>query len=164
MFELGWAKNGTPNTLTSSSATLAVTDLTATKFNTMLTHTIVTGGNVNTQFTLDGDTSTSYADRRSKDGAADNVQTSVAFWYGSYTDTPNDEFVVCYLINISGEEKLKIFNLIHRGTAGAGTAPNRVEGVGKFDTTAGQITRADYDDGSTGTYDIDSNMSFHGTD
>ena len=48
-----------------------------------------------------------------------------------------------FVVNNASNEKLCIYNVIHNGTSGAGTAPNRQEWVGKWANTSDQITEID---------------------
>ena len=163
MVEIAWAKNGTPNTLGSSGADMDITDLTATKFKVVLTHQLTTG---TTDFacnmTFNDDGTTSYADRRSSNGGADATDTSQ-----SSTRHKNgwneDEFVVDYICDISGEETLRISYIMTLTTNGAGTAPARMEVVSKWDDTS-QITRIDINETGSDELDTNSNISVLGTD
>jgi len=161
---MAWQKNGTPDTLSGAGPTIQITDLTALKFNQYLSHWFATGGNINPIFQVDGNSGSNYSDRKSKDGAGDIAQVNQTDLDYAFTLTAADEFAVNYQINIAGEEKLFIYFIVSRGVAGAGTAPNRVEEVGKFTVTAGQTTRIDINDDGAGSFDTDSNLSALGTD
>ena len=52
-------------------------------------------------------------------------------------------FVNYFIINRSASEKLVIGHSAFQGTSGAGTAPQRAEGVGKWANTSSQITEID---------------------
>lgn len=94
------------------------------------------------------DTGATTADRYSVDGAADATETTInngtvldasgAGWSGN-------GFVVGYLSNYATKEKLTQLWQAHSNTAGAGTAPNRLEACGKWanTTNAFDILRAD---------------------
>ena len=160
---MAWAKNGTPDTLSSAGDDLDITDLTANKFQQLLTHTISTGGNIVSRLTFDNITTTSYARRASVNGGADATGTSAA--NNPLTQTHNDDsFNIIYLVDISGEETLALNFDIERNAAGAGNAPDRLEQVFKFDDTT-QFTRVDINnDSGVGSFDTDSNLSAIGTD
>ena len=156
---MAWARNGTPDTLSGTNATMTITDLTSSKFNVFLSHMIDPSTNLSVNADFDNDTSTSYADRQSLSGAADTTATSQTH-FNQDADTGNDDdrFTVWYWCNISGEEKLGIGFMVNRNTAGAANPPPRGEIVSKFDTTAGQFSEVDYDT-STGTMGIGSNLT-----
>ncbi len=162
---MAWAKNGTPDTLTSSGDTLTISDLTAYKFNQFLHYTIASS-TIRDVLTTDNNTATDYAIRRSQNGGADLAQTSQANIKYSQSGETTPFFGITYVINITGEEKLVIAHLVNQDTAGAGTAPQREEIIGKVDTTtnSGQFTRIDMTNDQAGSYDTDSNLSAIGTD
>jgi len=160
-----WQVNGTPDTLSSSGSVMAITDLTAKKFNQFLIHTFATGGVIDFRGTFNNNTNSVYATRRSDNGASDSTLVSRAFldlWFNSQN---SDFFHILYVVSISGEEKLLIGNFIERGLAGAGNAPNRNVFVSKFvPSPDADITRMDINETLAGSYDTDSNLSALGTD
>ena len=159
---MAWIKNGTPNTLTSTSSSLDITDLTANQFGVQLVHAFHTGSLFH-YGRFDGNSGSNYAVRSSALGAADTTSTSQSnYWIGDSTSA-NDEFSISYIVNISGEEKLVISHAMGRNTAGAGNAPRRREHVAKFTVTTGQVT--EYNSvPSTSTFATDSNISAIGSD
>mgnify|MGYP003665920913 CR=1 FL=1 len=102
-------------------------------------------------------TGSPYAFRWSNDGAADptpsgNLAMCPIAWLGA-----NVHFSNTFIINNSANEKLFINHSVANVTAGAGTAPQRVESVGKFANTSGQINIIDlydWDSASLGTETI----------
>jgi hypothetical protein len=158
---LAWAKNGTPHTLGSAGDTLEITDLTVQNFHVVMCHALASGS-INAQMQLDSDGGTKYARRASSNGGADGTETSATKMFNSLTGSV-DKFYVTYICNISGEEVLNIIFEADVKTAGAGTAPERQEGVGKFTDTT-QITAVSFDNVSTGDYAISTNLSALGTD
>ena len=102
-------------------------------------------------------TGSPYAFRWSNDGATDptpsvNLAMCPIAWLGA-----NVHFSNTFIINNSGNEKLFINHSVANVTAGAGTAPQRVESVGKFANTSGQINIIDlydWDSASLGTETI----------
>ena len=102
-------------------------------------------------------TGSPYAFRWSNDGVADptpsvNLAMCPIAWLGA-----NVHFSNTFIINNSGNEKLFINHSVANVTAGAGTAPQRVESVGKFANTSGQINIIDlydWDSASLGTETI----------
>jgi len=159
-----WAKNGTPDTLTSGADTMTISDLTAYNFNSIMAHTLwSTSGGVRIIF--DNDTGNVYAERRSLNGAGDSTKPStnnIDFWADN---TKRDTLHIGYICNIDGEETLFMGWTVASGSAGAGTSPSRRETVGKDEGTT-QFTRVDLDNENAGLGDIlaDSNMSMIGTD
>jgi hypothetical protein len=53
-----------------------------------------------------------------------------------------------FIVNNSANEKLIIAHTVYQNTAGAGTAPNRWEAVGKWANTSAQITAVNIKSGS----------------
>ena len=164
-----WARNGTPDTLTSAGTELLISDLTSTIFNTLLTHVIFVTSFVQPGLQLGNgsiDTGTNYAARFSYDGATDTTVTTQPYiLFQSDTSPLWDQFAVQYSFNISAEEKLVISNNIGGNTVGAGNAPHRQEVVGKWSNTSNQFDQVKNDDVSCGTnYDTDSQLSMLSTD
>jgi hypothetical protein len=162
---MAWAKNGTPDTLTSASATLTISDLTSTIFNVNLTHTIPSSagaGNVRLRYGYNSiDTGSNYSSRESNNGGADTSRTSQTNIIAQINN--NEFFHVYYTVNIATEEKLLICFFIDNGTTGAGTAPARGEVVGKWVNTSNQYNQTQvYTTSSTKA--VGSNLSALGTD
>lgn len=162
---MAWAKNGTPHTLTGAGDVMTISDLTAKKFITIMSHKLATS---NTDFNIryDNNSTADYASRYNDNGVVNGDGTQVGATYTIHTGSGSiDEFVIGYICNISGQEKLSIsFGM--GGATGAGAAPSRREAVGKVDTTtnSGQFTRIDVVNLGGGDYLTDSNLSVLGTD
>ena len=155
---MAWSKNGTPDTLTSTSDTVTISDLTATKFNVFLSHRI-TSGESNQQYRLNNDSGSNYAVRQSFNGGADGTGTSGTESGSHNPDDTYDGFTVIYLFNSSSEEKLVTMFNVNQQASGAGNAPTRQEGVWKWANTSDDVTRIDMVNTSTGDYNTDSNLS-----
>ena len=166
---MAWAKLAT-TTLASSNDTIQTSNFTPSKFITVLTHIINTGGDYRTFYRLGStsiDTGSNYAQRRSENGASDLLNTSLNGTLDWNVTESVQSFNIAYFINISTEEKLGIAFKIGSNTAGAGNAPNRAEFVGKWANTSNQfdiINQSDAVDPKAGSAGIDSNLSVLGTD
>ena len=156
-----WSKAGS-TTLATSGDDLDITSMTASTFNQILAHEVPTGdGDID--LTFNDNTGSNYARRTSFDGGTDSTavsQTKLAIGF----NPANDIFQVMYWADISGEEKLGIQFSCKRNTAGAGTAPRRSEQAMKFTDTSARITRVDYNNTNTGSYDTDSNITALGSE
>ena len=110
------------------------------------------------------DTGANYAERVTQNGAADG--TAVNNNYMQLGFDGGNQLMITYGINISGEEKLFITSLSHQSGAGAGNAPNRREGVGKWVNTSNQydIYQITAQTGGTRQISSDSNLSVLGSD
>jgi len=85
------------------------------------------------------DTGTNYAQRYSENGAADGTSTSTTNFL---CHTGNKmEFCNMFIVNNSANEKLAIWHVGNTTSSGAGSAPGRLEGVGKWTNTSNQIDR-----------------------
>jgi hypothetical protein len=164
---MAWAKNGTPDTLGSAADQLNITDLTENKFIFILQHTLAAVGNTFGKFNTGSgsiDTGSNYATRRSPDGGSEITainQTRCEF----HSNHLGDDFCVGYMVNITTEEKLIIGFEINRGTAGAGSAPQRQESVHKWVNTSDYADHLRFtNDGVASGYVTDSNLSALGTD
>ena len=159
-----WAKNGTPDTLTTSGDILSISDLTANIFNEFMSH-VIQDGAVDTALRLAGVSATDYASRFSSAGGSDSTETN-------HTDirmentSGKDIFQVIRAVNIDSEEKLVIIHTVDAGNSGVTNAPDRTEIVGKMDTTttSGQFTQVDVINTDSGDMAADSNLSALGSE
>lgn len=158
---MAWAKNGTPDTLTSAGDTMTISDLTASEFNVLLIHKIGAGTNANMLLRGNNDSGNNYAQRYSTDGAADgtNGSNSTGFLQFNYNNNV-DTFGIAYVCSISGEEKLGMSWGTDQNSAGAGNAPSRREDVGKYvPSPDADITRFDVHNTNAGDYASGSNLT-----
>ena len=159
---MAWAKLGT-TTLGSAGDTIDTGTVTSTKFIQLLIHT-VTSGVTNPRITHNGDSASVYARRGSNKGGADFTGTSTAYIDHGESGTW-DTFTMSYICNIAGEEKLHILWYMDQQTAGAGTAPNRLEFVFKYvPSPDADITSTLETNSGAGDYDTSSNITVLGTD
>jgi len=159
---MAWAKLGT-TTLTSSADTITVSDMTVTKFKTLLAHTLDTGGEIYQGLRFNSDTTNDYAVRKSYNGGADATYTSVTQMQFMGNAFLADIFGVGYLVDINGEEKLFIGFSVSENAAGASTAPTREEQADKYIEGA-DITAFNLNNTSAGDYNTNSNLSALGGD
>ena len=161
---MAWAKNGTPDTLTSKGQAIEITDLTSYKFNVFLLHAISDGtNNTNPQWRVDDSGSTNNATRRQYNGGTDSTTTSDDQFINDPNGNPRDKFYIVYGCNISGEEKL-FMGWGMEAQAGATNAPERGEHAGKEVTTAGQFSQVQADALAANGHDVGTNLSAIGTD
>jgi len=85
------------------------------------------------------DTSQNYAKRTSLNGGTDATTASAYQIFNDGVGSNTGNFTAGYISNLSNKEKLGIFHTAHQNTAGAGTAPQRVEHVGKWTNTSNPI-------------------------
>ena len=141
----GWVELGR-TTAGGAVGSIEVSSLADKRYYMVLANIIDSGGLVTEAYRLGNstvDTGSNYAFRRSVNGAADATGTSISR-YGSTTNDSPQNFSVGYLANLSGKEKLNITHAIEQNTAGAGTAPNRMELVGKWTNTSNPLDLVHY--------------------
>ena len=112
------------------------------------------------------DSGGNYAWRYSQNGAADGTGTSRTEGFSNQSATNDAGEVglrIWYIINIAGEEKLGIGNIVDNVASGAGTAPNRKESTCKWVNTSNQFDIVGSYTAS-GTYNANSNLSALGSD
>jgi hypothetical protein len=86
------------------------------------------------------DTGANYARRLSTNGGADTTAVSDSGIDDfNVAGTDIESLSVGYIANLSGKEKLMTGHKVMKGTAGAGTAPNRLELVGKWANTSNPL-------------------------
>lgn len=148
--------------LSGADDTISVTSLPARKHLYVYVSALATGGTIGTQLRFNNDSGANYAWRRSANGAADG--TAVSQTYLNDTSLMANMFILeATITNISGQEHIGNTVVSNAGTAGAGNAPNRLEGSAKWATTS-QITRIDCLNVGTGNFAIGSLMVVLGHD
>ena len=147
----GWKEVGR-TTLGSAGDTIDVTSLPDKRYYMILMDYRDTGGQINTNMTINNDTGNNYARRWSTDGATDSTQTSRnSMNHGHYT--ANDGYAVAYLSNVSSKEKLLLSHSVANNSGtGAGTAPNRNEFVGKWANTSNVVSSIKHTNSDTGSF------------
>ena len=161
---MAWGKAGS-TTLGSAGDTITISSMTASKFNIFLEHQLATGNIDNSAWTFNNNTGSVYAYRHSKNGATDGTSTSQSNILYNIGDGAWDRFYVGYVASIGGEEKLVIVSAVAGNTSGAGSAPDRIEEVGKFvPSPDADITRIDDTQSGSGDYAVGSNLSVLGSD
>ena len=160
---MAWGKNGTPSTLGGTSDTCEITDLSGSKFNQFLWHKVNTTA-ANTIMRINADSGSLYGNRYSSNGGADGTLVSKTNFELNWINS--EEFIMVYGVAISGEEKLFMSWAVHRSTAGAGTAPQRLEMVHKYvpASLTDTINQVNVTNTDTGDYAADSNLSALGSD
>tara|TARA_B110000285_G_scaffold105885_1_gene120536 strand:+ start:99 stop:1187 length:1089 start_codon:yes stop_codon:yes gene_type:complete len=89
------------------------------------------------------DTGSNYTERYEQDGGADATLTSQSELYKTITTGSGAVgllgYINMFIINNAANEKLIISNVIENNSAGAGTAPRRLQTVAKWANTSNQI-------------------------
>ena len=145
-----------------SSTNLSSGTITAKKYLWIQCYSEGTGGDILTTF--NNDTGSNYTRRFSIDGGADGTsvnETSIANMHNAGLGG-DDAFSNWFIINNSANEKLVIGHSVQNGSAGAGTAPLRLEFVNKWANTSSQITEIDFDSQS-GNFGSDSIIKVWGS-
>jgi hypothetical protein len=137
----GWKEVGR-TTLGSSGDTISVTSI-PDKMYYMMLGNYLPSGNFRTTYRINNDSAGNYALRKSEDGGAENVTTSITDMTVGNEDTNTAYFDVSYLQNISAQEKLMLNHNMRTGGSGVGSAPKRVEAVAKWANTSSVINRID---------------------
>ena len=96
------------------------------------------GGAGSSYFRFNGDSANNYANRYSINGGSDSTIASQPESYLGAIDGLS--FHNLFIINNASNEKLFTHQRVSRSTAGAGNAPTRNEGAGKWANTSNQIT------------------------
>ena len=96
------------------------------------------GGAGSSYFRFNGDSGNNYANRYSINGGSDSTIASQPESYLGAIDGLS--FHNLFIINNASNEKLFTHQRVSRSSAGAGTAPTRNEGAGKWANTSNQIT------------------------
>ena len=112
--------------------------------------------------TFNNDTGSNYSFRKSTNGGSDSTFTSQASIAEGYSQS-QIAFLNMFIINNTSNEKLVMAHTVLADGTGAGTAPTRIEYVGKWANTSNQITEIDLDS-SGGNFDNHSMIKVWGAD
>jgi len=159
----GWKELGR-TTLGSTADSIDVSSLADKRYLMCLNDFKPSGATQNFQ-RFNNDSGSNYAYRLSDNGGADATGVSQAnnYWYG-YGTSGIPEFTVAYIANLSTNEKLSIQSTIQQNTAGAGTAPQRREGVNKWANTTSVIDQITMINTGAGDFNTGSELVVLGWD
>jgi len=149
----GWVELGR-TTLQEAADNITVSGLSDKRYYMVLTYTPVSG-NADHEWQLGNgsvDTGTNYAYRYSDNGGTDSTGTSASILGITNSARAVPRFSYGFIANRSANEKLFMGWGIDQQTAGATTAPNRGEGVGKWDNVAAPLDRINLYNGSSGSF------------
>ena len=158
----GWKEVGR-TTLGSSGDTISVGSLSDKRYY-MVLGDIKPSGNVYTRTWLNGDTGTNYSTRYSGNGDADATITSTNDTVTNKGTDTTPYFTVQYFANLSSKEKLWINHSAEQQTAGAGTAPERMESVNKWSNTSNPISTIQQTNEASGDLASDTELVVLGYD
>ena len=128
----GW-KELTRVTLGSTSVTMTTPTFTNKRYYKVLVHGIQSSGSVETGLGINGiNSGNPYASRLSVDGGTEQTGINLNYIADGWFSDPNEIISEINIANLAGKEKLIIGHTGGANTAGAGTAPKRMEWVGKF--------------------------------
>ena len=137
----GWVEVGR-TTLESTSSSIDVTSLPDKRYYMILSDKKFTGSDGGTVARFNSDSATNYAERFSPNGTTDQTYTSIAHftWGTANTASGQTQFTVGYVTNLSSKEKLVFSHSTDTVSSGAGTSPDRLEGIGKWANTSSAIS------------------------
>ena len=146
----GWVELGR-TTLGSTADTISVASLADKRYYMILADQRASGS-TNHGFRLNGDVTSTYAQRGNFNGT-ENILAPASSLMGNWgSAVTTNAFHVGYLANKSDKEKLAIIHNVTQGTAGAGYAPSRQEGVGKHAQTSVAINAVSLTNTDAGDY------------
>ena len=120
-------------------------------------------GTTTTDIRFNGDTGSNYSKRKSFAGGAEELSNSENRINVGGIDSDNPSFINFFIINNSANEKLVMFHSVFSTPTGAGTAPYRIEGVGKWANTSNQITEINFVNTGAGDYELGSKLIIWGS-
>ena len=153
---LGWDEDDTHTTNfweelasvdISTGATSTTGTFTAKKY--LWVQVYMNSSSIAYDYTFNSDTGSNYAYRKSTNGGGDGATASDSVFLSNHGFDANPHYDNFFIVNNSANEKLVIGNRMSQGTAGAGSAPNRQEIVGKWANTSSQITSIQMDNAGT---------------
>jgi hypothetical protein len=160
----GW-KELARTTLGSAGDTISVSSLPDKRYYMILGHIENTGGDTVSHVRANSDSSANYALRRSVNAGADSTTTSDNRLFSTHNSKSIDSrFIQGYVANKSDKEKLGIFQVNENPSTGAGTAPSRIEGVGKHVQTSSALNELQLFNDEAGSFDTGGELVVLGWD
>lgn len=148
----GWVELAR-TTLGSNGDTITVSSLPDKRYYKFILRTHPADGNTDDiKLSFNGDTGSNYAYRRSAGGVADDTFTSTNNFRIDAANGAYDRHVFGYVANYASKEKLVIAHDVIGQTAGAGTAPYRIETAGKWANTSNAISSFTFTNQGTGNF------------
>ena len=161
--KMAWAKLTTKNA-DGSTSNINTDTFTTSKFIVNLIHILGTPSGYSF-YRFNGDSGSRYAQRASSNGASDGTSVNRTNQDLEINDSITPNFVVSYICNILGQEKLYFGFTVQQSTAGAGTAPLRIEAAWKYvPSPDANITSSSITNSTPSNYLVNSNNTVLGTD
>jgi hypothetical protein len=149
-------------TLGSAGDTISLTPIASRKYLKILA-SCLPSSQIRPVIRFNNDSGSNYSYRFSLNGAADGTAVSQTAFSDSTAST-TEHYLSWEVVNIAAYEKIGYGVWWSRGTAGAGNAPVRLEGVSKWANTTNAITRVDVVNTGTGDFAIGSELVVLGHD
>ena len=122
------------------------------------------GNNFRNAWKLNGvDSGSTYAYRKSSNGAGDNTYINRNKLEIGDQDQTHDSYQKLFIVNQSGKEKLGIMHAVREENDSA-SDPSRTEAVFKWTTTSGQINSITAHNDQTGNFGVGSYVKVYGAD
>ena len=151
-------------TLGSGGDTITVSSFAAKAMLKIVVKALDTGGTLTGQMTFNSDSGSNYSGRRSIDGAADSSSTSQAYIQLAGATVASPFLAEAMIYNVAADEKCVLSRTVHANTAGAGTAPTKVEAAWKWVNTSNQITTVSVVNAGSGDFATGSEVIVYGKD
>lgn len=151
------------HTLGSTADLLTVSGITARRYLEIIGIGFASANTIAVQLRFNNDSGNNYAWRRSNNGAADGTSVST----NAFNDSgviQNVNTIRAQVVNTAAQEKMGFYSTVNGSLAGAGNAPNRQEGGGKWSNTSDAITRVDMFNSSSGDFAAGSTLIVLGHD
>lgn len=146
-------------TLGSAGDTITVSSFAARRYLKIITTVFDTGGAISGLLRFNNDSGNNYSRRYSVNGSGtDTTQVSQSSILAHSVSAANPQRAEIDVYNVAADEKVCTILATGASTAGAGTAPSRIDGGGKWSNTTDQITRVDYINDGAGDFAIGSEV------
>lgn len=126
--------------LSVAGTSITVSGLPARKYLRIIMYLIDSAAANQASLRFNADSGNNYAFRVSTNGAADTTGTSQSSIPVDAGGNTAPCLIVVDVINVAAREKIVRGSSVDRGTAGAGNAPNKRDGMGKWANTADLIS------------------------
>ncbi len=159
-----WWQEIARTTLGVAGDTITVSSIPSRRYLMIIATIFDTGGTIGCALRFNNDSGANYAQRYSDAGGADTTAVSATSLIFRSGVVAAPQILIAEISNYQTDEKVLYTRMSGANTAGAGTAPQRVEGSAKWSNTADLINRVDLINGGSGDLAIGSEVIILGHD
>jgi hypothetical protein len=154
----GWKELGR-TTLGSSGDTVTVSSLDDKRYYMVLGDISATGGDTVSHVRANSDSGANYVVRTNINKGSDSQSTGTNRLFTTHDSKSSDSrFILGYIANKSDKEKMGLYQVNENPSTGAGTAPTRIDGIGKHVQTSCALNELQLFNDEAGSFDTNGEL------